>query len=76
MNVCPHTLKELYQRYKYKIAYQQIEQLNYGELHIYYPIKFDTKFSYSKLCKIIFGKVGLFYVKIIKGNNFFFITLL
>ena len=29
MNVCPHTLKELYQRYKYKIAQQQIEQLNY-----------------------------------------------
>lgn len=29
MNVCPHTLKELYWWYKYKISYQQIEQVNY-----------------------------------------------
>lgn len=33
---------------------KQINQINYGELHIYYPIKFDTKLSYSKLCETLF----------------------
>lgn len=29
---------------------KEITHLNYGELHMYYPIKFDTKLSFSKLC--------------------------
>ena len=29
---------------------KEITHLNYGELHMYYPIKFDTKLSLSKLC--------------------------
>ena len=28
----------------------QISHLNYGELHFYYPIKFDTKLSFTTLC--------------------------
>lgn len=31
----------------------QISQVRYGELHLYYPIKFDTKLSYEELCAAI-----------------------
>lgn len=34
---------------------KQIKQLNYGELHIYYPIRFDTKLSYLELCDTMFN---------------------
>lgn len=33
---------------------KQITQLKYGELHIYYPIKFDTKLSYPKSCDTLY----------------------
>ena len=29
-----------------------ITALNYGELHMYYPLKFDTKLSFSQLCEL------------------------
>ncbi|MCM1399198.1 MAG: hypothetical protein NC225_06905 [Clostridium sp.] len=32
----------------------QISHLNYGELHIYYPVKFDTKLSFSILCNTLY----------------------
>lgn len=32
----------------------QISCLNYGELHIYYPVKFDTKLSFSNLCDTLY----------------------
>ena len=28
----------------------QISQIRYGELHLYYPLKFDTKLSFEELC--------------------------
>lgn len=32
----------------------QISHLNYGELHFYYPIKFDTKLSFTTLCDTLY----------------------
>lgn len=29
-------------------------KLNYGEIHMYYPIIFETDLSFSKLCDTIF----------------------
>lgn len=38
---------------------KNIDVIKYGELHMYYPIKFNTKLQFSELCDIIYqSKVG------------------
>ena len=32
---------------------KNIDVIKYGELHMYYPIKFNTKLQFSELCDII-----------------------
>lgn len=37
-----------------------INMINYGELHTYYPIRFDTKLSFGKLCEVIYSSSVIF----------------
>lgn len=37
-----------------------INMINYGELQTYYPIRFDTKLSFDKLCEIIYSSSVIF----------------